>query len=55
MNDLKRGVGSPNGFYDEKEKKYMVYYSLQNKDDYLTIYYSYANSDFTVLSEPKKW
>ena len=40
--------------YDEKEGKYMVYYSLQNKDDYLTIYYSYANKDFTSLSEPKK-
>ena len=51
--DLKR-VWAPQTIYDEKEKKYMVYYSLQNKDDYLTIYYSYANSDFTVLSEPKK-
>ena len=51
--DLKR-VWAAQTIDDEKEKKYMVYYSLQNKDDYLTIYYSYANSDFTVLSEPKK-
>ena len=51
--DLKR-VWAPQTIYDEKEGKYMVYYSLQNKDDYLTIYYSYANKDFTSLSEPKK-
>lgn len=51
--NLKR-VWAPQTIYDEKEGKYMVYYSLQNKDDYLTIYYSYANNDFTTLSEPNK-
>lgn len=50
---LKR-VWAPQTIYDEEEGKYMVYYSLENKDDYLTIYYSYANDDFTSLSEPQK-
>ena len=47
-------VWAPQTIYDEQAGKYMVYYSLENEGEYLTIYYSYANADFTALSKPKK-
>lgn len=47
-------VWAPQTIYDEEEGKYMVYYSLEYHGQQLTIFYSYANEDFTELSEPKK-
>lgn len=46
-------VWAPQTIYDAKEKKYMVYYSLENNKKHLTIYYSYANKNFTSLSRPE--
>lgn len=47
-------VWAPQTIYDREAKKYMVYYSLENEGQHLSIYYSYANKDFTSLSMPEK-
>jgi arabinoxylan arabinofuranohydrolase len=47
-------VWAPQTIYDNEAGKFMVYYSLEYKGQQLTIFYSYANDDFTALSEPKK-
>ncbi|MBR3858732.1 MAG: glycoside hydrolase family 43 protein [Bacteroidaceae bacterium] len=58
-------VWAPQTIWDEEEGKYMVYYSIGRHDweyptddpnfnqPYFRIYYSYANEDFTDLSEPR--
>lgn len=46
-------VWAPQTIWDPEEKKYMVYYSIGEKGKHYTIWYSYANDDFTVLSEPQ--
>lgn len=58
-------VWAPQTIWDEKEGKYMVYYSIGRHDweyptddprfkqPYFRIYYSYANEDFTDITEPK--
>ena len=46
-------VWAPQTIYDPEEDKYMVYYAIgENGKNYIT-YYSYANEDFTELTEPK--
>lgn len=45
-------VWAPQTIYDPEEEKYMVYYTIGEKDAYYKIYYSYANADFTELTEP---
>lgn len=47
-------VWAPQTIYDPEEGKYMVYYSIGEKNaPYYKIYYSYANEDFTSLSMPE--
>lgn len=56
-------VWAPQTIWDPKEQKYMVYYSIGRHDweypvgnrmqPYFKIFYSYANEDFTDLTEPK--
>ena len=46
-------VWAPQTIYDPEEGKYMVYYSIGEKGKHYTIWYSYANDDFTALSEPQ--
>jgi hypothetical protein len=47
-------VWAPQTIYDESAGKYMVYYSLEYTGRVLTIFYSYANDDFTTLTtEPQ--
>ena len=56
-------VWAPQTIWDPKEEKYMVYYSIGRHDweypvgdrhqPYFKIFYSYANEDFTDLTEPK--
>lgn len=46
-------VWAPQTIYDAEAGKYMVYYSIEN-GSYLTIYYSYADDDFTHLTVPEK-
>ena len=58
-------VWAPQTIWDEKEGKYMIYYSIGRHDweyptedpnfnqPYFRIYYSYANEDFTDITEPK--
>ena len=46
-------VWAPQTIYDPEEGKYMVYYAIgESGKNYIT-YYSYANEDFTDLSEPQ--
>lgn len=47
-------VWAPQTIWDAEAGKYMVYYSLEFDHNFLTIYYSYANDDFTSLSAPEK-
>lgn len=47
-------VWAPQTIYDPEAGKYMIYYSLQYQGQQLTIFYSYANKDFSSLSEPVK-
>lgn len=47
-------VWAPQTIWDQEAQKYMVYYSLEYEGQLLTIFYSYANDDFTSLSEPQK-
>ena len=46
-------VWAPQTIYDPETKQYMVYYSIGEKGHHYIIYYSYANADFTALSEPQ--
>ena len=46
-------VWAPQTIYDPETKKYMVYYSIGERGKHYIIYYSYANADFTALSEPQ--
>jgi hypothetical protein len=58
-------VWAPQTIWDEKEGKYMIYYSIGRHDweyptddpnfnqPYFRIYYSYANEDFTDITEPR--
>ena len=46
-------VWAPQTIYDPEEDKYMVYYAIgESGKNYIT-YYSYANEDFTDLTEPQ--
>jgi len=47
-------VWAPQTIFDAKAKKYMVYFSLKQGDGPDTIYYSYANQDFTGLETAPK-
>ena len=51
-------VWAPQTIYDQKAKKYMIYFTLQRTGDNrqsLITYYAYANKDFTAFeSEPQK-
>ena len=47
-------VWAPQTFYDKKEGKYMVYWSMRSGDNPDVIYYAYTNKEFTALvSNPK--
>ena len=46
-------VWAPQTIYDPETSQYMVYYSIGEKGHHYIIYYSYANADFTALSEPQ--
>lgn len=46
-------VWAPQTIYDEEAKKYMVYYTIGESGTHYKIYYSYANDNFTQLTEPK--
>ncbi|MBQ8607780.1 MAG: glycoside hydrolase family 43 protein [Bacteroidaceae bacterium] len=56
-------VWAPQTIWDEKEQKYMIYYSIGRHDweypvgnrtqPYFKIFYSYVNEDFTDITEPK--
>lgn len=58
-------VWAPQTIWDEKEGKYMIYYSIGRHDweyptddpnfkqPYFRIFYSYANEDFTDITEPR--
>ena len=50
-------VWAPETIYDNRAKKYMVFYSLRtsDSDSYDKIYYQYANKDFTDLEGEPKW
>jgi hypothetical protein len=47
---------APQTIYDPEAKKYMIYFSLNTSDpgSYDTIYYAYANDDFTALESAPK-
>ncbi|MDA3879896.1 MAG: family 43 glycosylhydrolase [Prolixibacteraceae bacterium] len=47
-------VWAPQTFYDEKEDKYMVYFSMKRPGGIDIIYYAYTNDDFTALEEAPK-
>lgn len=51
--DLLTQVWAPQTIYDPEAEKYMVYYTIGEKDIHYKIYYSYANADFTELTEPQ--
>ncbi len=53
FSDITR-VWAPQTIYDEKEGKYMVYFSMLQPGSYDKIYYAYANEDFTGLEEAPK-
>lgn len=58
-------VWAPQTIWDKEKKQYMIYYSIGRHDweyptddpnfkqPYFKIYYSYANADFTDITEPK--
>lgn len=46
-------VWAPQTIYDPEAEQYMVYYSIGEVDEHYKIYYSYANEDFTELTEPQ--
>ncbi len=61
--DNLHAVWAPQTIWDAKKKKYMVYYTIGRHDweyavgdgsqPYFKLFYSYANKDFTDLTEPK--
>ncbi len=61
--DNLHAVWAPQTIWDPKEQKYMIYYSIGRHDweypvdnrfqPYFKLYYSYANKDFTDITEPK--
>jgi len=63
--DNLHAVWAPQTIWDAKAKKYMIYYSIGRHDweyptddpnfnqPYFRFYYSYANKDFTDITEPK--
>tara|TARA_R110002050_G_scaffold59259_2_gene132593 strand:+ start:36783 stop:38912 length:2130 start_codon:yes stop_codon:yes gene_type:complete len=53
FSDVNR-VWAPQTIYDEKEGKYMVYFSMLQPGSYDKIYYAYVNKDFTALEESPK-
>ena len=46
-------VWAPQTIYDAEAGKYMVYYTIGEKNSHYKIYYSYANASFTELTEPQ--
>ena len=48
-NDNLLRVWAPQTIYDNKESKYMIYWSMKHGDEEDKIYYAYANADFTEL------
>ncbi len=56
-------VWAPQTIWDEEAKKYMIYYSIGRHDweypvgdrfqPYFKLFYSYANEDFTDITEPR--
>lgn len=46
-------VWAPQTIYDPASGRYMVYYSIGEQGQHYKIYYSYANEDFTALTEPQ--
>ena len=46
-------VWAPQTIYDPASGRYMVYYSIGEQGQHYKIYYSYANEDFTTLTEPQ--
>ena len=46
-------VWAPQTIYDPEVGKYMVYYTIGEKGEHYKNYYSYANADFTALTEPQ--
>lgn len=46
-------VWAPQTIYDPEAEQYMVYYTIGESGTYYKIYYSYANADFTALTEPQ--
>lgn len=47
-------IWAPQTIYDEKEGKYMVYFSMQEPGSYDKIYYAYVNEGFTGLKAAPK-
>jgi len=47
-------VWAPQTIYDEKTKKYMIYWSMLGESGPDIIYYAYANDDFTGLATTPK-
>ncbi len=48
-------VWAPQTIYDQKAKKYMIYFTLQRNDrKSLITYYAYANKDFTAFENDPK-
>ncbi|MCM1109533.1 MAG: family 43 glycosylhydrolase [Clostridium sp.] len=46
-------VWAPQTIYDPEAGRYMVYYSIGERGQHYKLYYSYANDDFTELTEPQ--
>ena len=44
---------APQSIYDPEEGKMMVYYTMRMGHGLTKLYYSYANEDFTTLTEPQ--
>jgi arabinoxylan arabinofuranohydrolase len=54
-NEQLKRVWAPQTIYDQKEGKYLIYWSMQHGNEPDKIYYAYANADFTDLeTEPKQ-
>lgn len=51
--DINR-VWAPETIYDSQSKRYMVYWSMRTGEEPDKIYYSYANEDFTALTDTPK-
>lgn len=46
-------VWAPQTIFDPASGRYMVYYSIGEQGQHYKIYYSYADEDFTTLTEPQ--